>query len=577
MQEQLYRIIAEINRHTEWDLNLKIRYAYIELGKLIHKDAMFFYTIQNNLLSQGKETLQYSIDEIDDIMNTPNNFDYKTICRNAAEMLHYIFLHCNIESEIRRTIATNEYTYEDKKITIRHYFVVVTGNDNKKYFLTINPDLPNIQIGKMTSHFANRIDYLTSTTYHDEEGRKIVKETPTYEGEEIKYSVMTPEEIRKLDEKLGYLKYQTLDQEEQPHYEYTDYFFNIIEQAYKTDKEYIANLASQTEFFYDLANLINGTKSFAEIIEREDTPSEEELESASISFKLSDKSLEDWQKIKQFIILNVAIKLNNYYKLQITDEEMNLYNRAVINCNYDIIFNNFKNKFIQNGWDDQKLKKYTVLNPLLKMRQTNHLMMCIDCLAKSDKLSPEDLNKKKEDFFTGIYDLALLFVPKEYLHLNKNSLSSTFITHKIILTFKKIFDIGHKTAFNNLELAEQVVIIKEIVNMILQDIKVDYLLPAYNKEKSPIKNRILSTIIFDKVTKKPYYLMCVKSTKIEQIDFAGFNPIIYDMQDNKLDTQRSLTEIMSKYYVIKDADMKLMIEEIDQNIDTPSDSIKNPR
>lgn len=565
MQEKLDNIINEINLHPEWNLNLKIRYAYIELGKLIHKDTMFFYTIQNNLLSQGKEALQYSIEQIDAIMNKENNFDYSTICRNAAEMLKYIYDNCHIDCEIRRTINATNYIQDDKEITIRHYFIVVTGNDEKKYFLTLNPDLPNIQIGKMTSHFANKIEYLIEKKEQDADGNEFTTFVQNYEGDEIEYSVMTPQEIKMLDEKLGFIKYKTLDNLGKIQLQYTDYFFDMLKKAYTSNEEYLKDLASQTEFFYDLSNLINGTKTFEEIMNREESPTSEELENSCINFRIKDKSLQDWSKIKQFIVLNIIIELSNTYDIPDITEHMDIYNQAIIDENYDLIFNKFKEEFLKKGWNNQKLQQCGLLNPLSKLRQTKNLMRIIDSIATND-LEKAKLIKFKKEVFEGIYNLSLLFVPNEYLPLSKDSLSSTFITHKIILTFNKIFDIGHKTEFNNLELSEQITIIKEILELILQDIKVDFSIPNYNKEKSPMRNRILTTVIFDKNTHKPYYLMCVKNTKIEQINLSGFNPIIYDMQENTIDTHKSLVDIMSDYYVIKDADMKLMIEEIDREV-----------
>ena len=92
MQEELNRIIDEINSHSNWSKNVKIRYAYIELGKLVSKDAMFFYTIQNNLLSKDKEDIRYPKEEIERIINSQDLFDYKVVCKNAADMLIYILI-----------------------------------------------------------------------------------------------------------------------------------------------------------------------------------------------------------------------------------------------------------------------------------------------------------------------------------------------------------------------------------------------------------------------------------------------------------------------------------------------------
>ena len=54
IENQLNIIINDINS-SNFSLNEKIRYAYIELGKLVHKDVLFFYTIGNKLDGKGEE------------------------------------------------------------------------------------------------------------------------------------------------------------------------------------------------------------------------------------------------------------------------------------------------------------------------------------------------------------------------------------------------------------------------------------------------------------------------------------------------------------------------------------------
>lgn len=47
MLDELDRIITIIN-NSSWNKNTKIRYAYLELGKLVHKDA--FSSIQYKII-----------------------------------------------------------------------------------------------------------------------------------------------------------------------------------------------------------------------------------------------------------------------------------------------------------------------------------------------------------------------------------------------------------------------------------------------------------------------------------------------------------------------------------------------
>ena len=90
--------------------------------------------------------------------------------------------------------------------------------------------------------------------------------------------------------------------------------------------------------------------------------------------------------------------------------------------------------------------------------------------------------------------------------------------------------------------------------------------------KSPVRNRLLSTVIFDKKDNKPYYLICVKNTTSDISENNGYTPIIFDMKENIIITDKSIMEIYNKYYIIKDAELRLMIEdpnssEIDNNFE----------
>ena len=157
MQEELNRIIDYINSRTDWGKLEKMRFAYIELGKLVHKDVFFFYTIQNNLLN-GKEEFQYDIDTIDRLVNSTNAFDYKVICKNSADMLKYIYDHVGIECELRKTIKTDLYKSGDKEVVINHYFLVATGDEDKKYIYDLkSKGLSYSKISKETSISENTI------------------------------------------------------------------------------------------------------------------------------------------------------------------------------------------------------------------------------------------------------------------------------------------------------------------------------------------------------------------------------------------------------------------------------------
>jgi hypothetical protein len=69
--------------------------------------------------------------------------------------------------------------------------------------------------------------------------------------------------------------------------------------------------------------------------------------------------------------------------------------------------------------------------------------------------------------------------------------------------------------------------------------------------------------MFDKTTKKPFYLITVHNEEKDRNNHVEYNPIVFDLVENKLITDQTMASIYETYYVIKDDKMKLMIEEIE--------------
>lgn len=562
MLDELNRIINYINSKNDWDKNTKMRYAYVELGKLLHKDSFFFYTIQNNLLN-GKEELQYDIDTIDKMINSTNSFDYKVICKNSADMLKYIFDHTGIDCEIRRTTKTEIYKDNDKEVQINHYFIVATGNDNKKYFMTLNPDLHNIQISKRTSHFGNIIPYIQTETIEDENGNKVKSTFQAYEGEEIEATPLSFEELRELDEKIGYqfINYNgTLV--------YADDLFDILEEKFRynqkilNDGEYFEIIRCETPFYYDICNLLNKERTLDEILESNKIPSKKEINDSYIDYEkcsLEDDTLND---LKIFVLLEVIIEIYNKYNLELDEHILDEYKDLLESKEYDKMQEFFTRNFSN--------KNYTNLgpyNPIVQFKKTTNMIKIIDSI-----MDINDINERKKcikDLHESLKNVLLIFVPDSYLPSTGKRLNSSYITNKIIKSFEKVFDIGHIGEFNNLELAEQVEIIKEILARIFTDSKLNVQDPnivGYRKERSPLKNRIYSTVLFNKETNDPYYLMIVRNSLLEKDSKDGLVPIVFDLKRNTLSTNISMTDIYDSYFIIKDQDFKLMIEQIEKEI-----------
>ncbi len=555
MIDELNRIIDTINSKSDWGNNEKIRFAYVELGKLVHKDIFFFYTIQYNLLN-GKEELQYDIDTIDRIINSEDNFDYKVICKNSADMLKYIFDHVGIESEIKRTTKVSIYKDGDKEVQINHYFIVATGDDDKKYFMTLNPDLPNIQIGKRTSHFANNIPYIQKETIENENGEKVEVSFQAYEGEKIDNSTMSPEEIRELDEKIGY---QFINYNGE--YVYTDELFDILESNYRynfrslNDGEYLDTIRCETPFYYDLCNLLNGNKTLSEILNSDTVPTLEEINDSFIDgekLNLNENVLND---LKMLVLFEAVLKLYDRFNIEINDNILDEYRQLLKMKDYDSIQKMFNINFY-----DKNVTNLGPYNPIVQLKKVIKMMKNIDNLIGQEKT-----NDNVKMFIDSLKDIELIFVPDELLPMGEK-LNSSYIINKIIKSFERIFDIGHIGEFNNLELAEQIAIIKEILGRVFTDTKLnsqDKSVIGYRDDKSPLANRVYSTVLFDKENNDPYYLMIVRNSLKERENNEGLVPILFDLKRNTLSTDKSMIEIYDSYFIIKENDFKLMIEQVE--------------
>ena len=226
---------------------------------------------------------------------------------------------------------------------------------------------------------------------------------------------------------------------------------------------------------------------------------------------------------------------------------------------YKVILDDFKTNLFK-VIDPKSINNMGLINPLKRMKEITRFYETIDKLTNMD-INDKEFNKTKRLFIQGIEDISLQFVDEKYLPINKDELSNTYISKKINIAFKQIFDIGNKTIFNDLELSEQIPIVKEILEIILQDVKENKNLILYDDSKSPVMNRIFQTILFDKESLKPYYLFYIKNNGINNTN-NGNIPIMFDMKENKLITNVSLMDILSKYYVIKDVDLKMIIEEV---------------
>ena len=167
-----------------WGKNDAMRYAYITLGRELSKSARFFFSIEGKYGEHG-----LSVEEMKNIHYA--DAGYEVTCYVSAKMLKDIFSKLGIESTIIQSAFSRPYTSEGDVLDIYHSYLLCTGDDNKKYFLSLNSDLVNIKLNAAPEHFAIKIPYI----YNGKQN---------YQGEEIEHDILTPKELLEIDKKIGY-------------------------------------------------------------------------------------------------------------------------------------------------------------------------------------------------------------------------------------------------------------------------------------------------------------------------------------------------------------------------------------
>ena len=167
-----------------WNKNEAMRYAYITLGKELSKSAKFFFSIEGKYGEHG-----LSVEEMKKIHYA--DAGYEVTCYVSAKMLKEIFENLGIESHIMQSTVGRPYQADDGVLNIFHSYLLCTGEDDKKYFLSLNSDLVNIKLGAAPEHFGVDVPY-------------IYNGTQSYQGPKVDNAVFTPEELLEMDKKIGY-------------------------------------------------------------------------------------------------------------------------------------------------------------------------------------------------------------------------------------------------------------------------------------------------------------------------------------------------------------------------------------
>jgi len=494
-EEKINKLINNVIQgvHDDWPTIYKIRYIYLEIGKHLFKDSDFFFSVDKKL---GEANL--SIEEIKDIYKSEigrTNFrsNLKVICKSASYILKMAYDRIGISSELVETNTTIAAVSDEEEFLINHWLLAI-HDGNKTYFATLTPDLPYIQMNMDTRHFGSDIPYT-----RDFNG-KIMQ---IYKGEEIKHSVISREELKKIDMAIGYIKHS---------YHYND----------KTQVDNDWFLQYDNASFYMLRDNVRDNKLFYEL-EVAETPFYQSLSNFQgedgryISFiddNMNSLTTEDWRCWFKILCGQVLNRIENIlgYSLNILptlespywNYESWLLNLCVqiqedlfykLNSNIKEDFSDVSidvENFRYNKWSKKVKNRFNKEN---KLFDYNNILTILDKLnALISCVNTQGKNGNFNELFSA---LSYHFIAPNHLYENNISedgyLSNYYIANKFDKMFRKIFNCNELvTEFNQMGYSEKVTIIKEVLNLIFPEITKSnsYLLKEYNDNYSAVLNRI---------------------------------------------------------------------------------------
>ena len=162
IDEILANIPKDINKNTQ------IRYVYLELAKKFRKDIAFFY---------GTDEEKSVIYAKDPKLDFSNQGSLEIICKSSALIYKYVYSKIGVDVQL---------VEKPTKSPFQHVDLIVTGEDNKKYYLSPMEDLFKIQLGMRTKRFGSKTD-----KFNDMENV----------GE---LSSFSEKDVKEMDDKLGY-------------------------------------------------------------------------------------------------------------------------------------------------------------------------------------------------------------------------------------------------------------------------------------------------------------------------------------------------------------------------------------
>lgn len=517
--EQITNTCKENMTSGNWSKNEAMRYAYISLGKELSKSAKFFFSIEGKYGEHG-----LPVEEMKQIHYA--NAGKEVTCYVSAKMLKDVFSKLGIESTIIQSAFARPYYSDDGVLDIYHSYLLCTGDEGKKYFLSLNSDLVNIKLNAAPEHFGVDVPYIYN-------GKQ------SYQGDKIDNAAFTPEELLEMDKKIGYAipvidpstgkeihiyanlndpKHDVYGKQKLPH----DYLM--------TSLPYL-----DQNFSFDFENMIYSFKN----------------KDGSQKERLTDFSIEEIREVEWFVFnrcLDLVMKNFDIKEVDI-NKFLDIFDSPELDTKK---LTAEANSFVQNKID-KKHPDYNKVqtNPFRTLSQAIRFITSIENIYNSKEA--KDLSDQKRADLRNFYienknKVSMLFLSQETIdkYTGDKNASNEFLVEKILASMEEDFECStsrtcsYRPVFaTNMQAVEQAKFLKDYLRNLL-------------KLELPTESDFQSRIMFSSLAEignpdKNAFMIYVKS-KDNDPNVHSYS-MVYNPETNTIDPA-SIPKIRFKYKIL---------------------------
>lgn len=498
---------------------------------MIEKNAEFFLTQSGKL-----EKNALSDEEMERIHNASesifeNEDWYRVICRSGNIIIKHILDKLGIASHLMKTTGYTNLSPTSKE-KVYHWFLSV-DIENTHYFLNITGDLHNIKNNFATEHFATAVDYISN------EGNQL------YQGEELHHTILSNEELLKIDTKIGYANSIFQSHNKNTHFvDYNNQVLAMLSSLLNHNRWYHDTIIHNLPIYKNMYTVIDGNGEKSSITS---------LDNRTIFVNYFDQliknvCLEVEKNLKKTLGINTPVlKFKNFdtwikYMCEVLqDDLLDTYGekyRPIIEVPEN--FNYKRWRSAQKGEIHCPYKHYDDYLQLLdQVSSYIQIIMEVHQAYEDGATVGNEVLKKIKNLRTLHSKIAEHFLPDNVIFEKnleivgrKPYIKSDYINDKFKTMFPLVFGANDKpTDFNRLGYSEQIATINKVIPYMFGEITMENCkqAPGYATFCQAALNRIRMYTLFNEETGNYELIFHIPSF----FDFEDEYYYIYELTENK--------------------------------------------